>query len=109
MIRGIKREKTLGMPRCSEDRAGIVDTDIFVTRRMANQQRLLHVGQIVQERLFADVVEKLFRYGEGAARQGDFRGAVLGDVCQIGGKVVRYVSGRCRRTNGRHSSCVRHA
>ena len=57
MIRRIERKKALGVPRGCEYLGRILDADVFVTRRMADQKRLLQLRQTIEDILLGDIVE----------------------------------------------------
>src|ERR1700733_12288001 len=108
MIRRIERKKALRMSRSSKNRTGILDANIFVLRRMAHQESLLHLRQVIQEMLSREVVDELPGDGEGAARQCNFRGSLRNDVRQVGRESMGDMSSGGWRANGNHCSCVRH-
>src|SRR5882757_9815413 len=106
MIRRIERKKAFGMSRGREDRTGILDTNIFVLRRMAHEESLLHVCQAIQKILPCKFVEELLGDGECATRHGDVRRPLLDDVRQVDLEIVGNMSSGGWRANCHHASCV---
>src|SRR6476469_7049856 len=95
------------MFRAHENAGGVVDANGVVGRGMHDQQRLAQIMDIVEQALLCDVVEELALDGEGAAREGYLRLAVLANAVDMVLEEPGDMDGVRRRGDGDDGLCFR--